>query len=427
MLYNPSTMLNVSAQLSRRFVAPLPSYVKFQKRYSHRDPYPHHVAPSTFIPPGGRKAAQRAERSKNIYKDLIYNELLKATQDQLAQSKSKRQSKDMDSNGSPSGEMPWKKMKTVRQELRHGMERTIEKQEHGIWHYEGPHYSPTYVALPGIHTLSPYEAKKKNKREEKKDEKRERQGKKKPKPSQPSEKSGGTPQPTTQYLTYASYPPFILPAPRVILLIIDLNGTLLFRPSRRAPKEFIARPHARQFLSYCLRTFKVVFWSSARLENVGSMVGDLVASHQYNDIVAIMGREHFGLTELDFFKRVWCHKRLTTVWKDDVIQSHHPEASLGKVWDQSNTVLIDDSWEKGRSEPHNIIQIPEFTGGEERNHILPQVHDYINELSRQANISAYMRQSPFVLRDDFVLRPDHTESITKLGWNHALKELQWGK
>ncbi|XDG02176.1 hypothetical protein ABKA04_001791 [Annulohypoxylon sp. FPYF3050] len=409
MLYNhPSTMLNVSAQLSRRFAAPLPSYIKFQKRNSRRDRYPHHFALPHYKFQGDGYAGLRLEKTRNLRKDLIYNEFVKMMQD----------------NGSPSGEMKWKGM---RQELRHGIEQSIERREHGITHYKGLHYSPSYVRHPDLRSLSRDDAQRKNKREAKKEEKRERQNKKRSPLIRPSDRSGGRPEPTPQYLTYASYPPFILPAPRVILLVIDLNGTLLFRPDKKAPRDFIARPHARQFLSYCLRTFKVVFWSSARLMNVGSMVGDLVASHQYDDIAAIMGREHFGLTEVDFLKRVMCYKRLTTVWKDKVIQSHHPEAGLGKVWDQSNTVLIDDSLEKGRSEPHNIIQIPEFMGGEERGYVLPQVHDYINELSRQANVSAYMRQSPFVLRDDFELRPDHTESVTKLGWNHGPKDLNWGK
>ena len=73
-------------------------------------------------------------------------------------------------------------------------------------------------------------------------------------------------------------------------------------------------------------------------------------------------------------------------------------------WDQTNTVLVDDSAEKGRSEPHNILQIPEFSGLQnEPANVLPQVHDYLNQLSYQVDIARYMRQNPFKLNPDYTL------------------------
>ncbi|KAA8572878.1 hypothetical protein EYC84_003443 [Monilinia fructicola] len=62
-----------------------------------------------------------------------------------------------------------------------------------------------------------------------------------------------------------------------------------------------------------------------------------------------------------------------------------------------NTVLIDDSSEKARSEPYNLIEIPEFFGDhKEVGDILPQVHDFLNFLSMHENVSAAIRHSPFV-------------------------------
>ena len=58
--------------------------------------------------------------------------------------------------------------------------------------------------------------------------------------------------------------------------------------------------------------------------------------------------------------------------------------------------LIDDSFEKARSEPYNIIEIPEFSGNpNEPGNILPQVHDYLNYLSSHDNVSACLRSRPF--------------------------------
>ncbi|KAJ3472217.1 hypothetical protein NLG97_g11180 [Lecanicillium saksenae] len=76
----------------------------------------------------------------------------------------------------------------------------------------------------------------------------------------------------------------------------------------------------------------------------------------------------------------------------------HPEARSGGFWNQTNTVLVDDSSEKARSEPHNLLQIPEYDGmANEPPFVLPQVHDYINELAYQTDVSRYIRKNPFKL------------------------------
>jgi hypothetical protein len=88
---------------------------------------------------------------------------------------------------------------------------------------------------------------------------------------QPSKESGGIPNPTNDYLAASNMIPQPLQEPQHLLVVIDLNGTLLFRPSRRQPTKFTARPNTRQFLRYCINTFTVVIWSSAKPENVKNM------------------------------------------------------------------------------------------------------------------------------------------------------------
>ncbi|KAI1138844.1 HAD-like protein [Hypoxylon sp. FL0543] len=236
----------------------------------------------------------------------------------------------------------------------------------------------------------------------------EPKGKRKAKPKRdaivpPSAASGGIPEPTQQYLAYASMPPFLLPSARIILVVIDLNGTLLHRPSsRNAPSTFVERPHARVFLRYCIRTFKVVIWSSARRHNVEKMCRQLLTPEELAQVVAVWGRDRFGLTKEDYNQRVQCYKRLSKLWEDETIALSHPEAALGKRWSQLDTVLVDDSVEKARSEPYNIIALPEFTGDkQEKGHILPQVHDYINECSRRLDVSAFIRSQPFKVIPDW--------------------------
>ncbi|KAI0381776.1 HAD-like domain-containing protein [Hypomontagnella monticulosa] len=213
----------------------------------------------------------------------------------------------------------------------------------------------------------------------------------------PSKASGGVPNPTPEYLARASIPPFLLPFARKILVVIDLNGTLLYRPNPKNPTHFIERPYAKEFLRYCINTFKVVIWSSAKPANVDRMVNQLIESDLLPSVVAIWGRNRFNLTEHDFNARTMCYKRLTKLWADPQIAAAHPEAAAGKNWSQADTLLVDDSLEKARSEPYNLVPIPEFDGNctEDQVYILPQVHDYINACARQADVSTYIRSRPF--------------------------------
>ncbi|KPM35134.1 hypothetical protein AK830_g11429 [Neonectria ditissima] len=220
----------------------------------------------------------------------------------------------------------------------------------------------------------------------------------------PSAASGGVPNPTPQYVAQALLKPHAIPEPRRILIVMDLNGTLLHRPNKRRPFHFVERPHARAFLSYCLDTFYVAIWSSARPENVSRMVAQLLTPDQVQRCLLVWARDQFGLSSTDYDSKVQVYKRLTSVWSNPRVMSSHPSAEQGGRWDQSNTVLVDDSREKARSEPFNLLQIPEFSGtATESPYVLPQVHDYLNALAHQADISRSIRKKPFRLDPSYTL------------------------
>jgi hypothetical protein len=208
--------------------------------------------------------------------------------------------------------------------------------------------------------------------------------------------ASGVPKPTATYNQNASIPYQILPQPQHLLVIIDLNGTLIHRPSKATPTKFTSRPHTSRFLNYCINTFTVVIWSSARPENVKAMCAQILPPELRASVIAIWGRDKFPLTPTEYNNKVLCYKRLSTVWNDKTIKESHPEAKHEHTWNQMNTVLIDDSLYKGTSEPFNLIQIPEFSGHEESTEgVLPQVHDYLNRLSMCSNVSNYLKQYPF--------------------------------
>lgn len=211
---------------------------------------------------------------------------------------------------------------------------------------------------------------------------------------QPSKASGGVPNASMQYLQGCKVVPRPLRDPQDLLVVIDLNGTLLYRPNRKQPTKFLSRPHAPLFLKYCIDTFKVVIWSSAREQNVTAMCNSILTPEMRRKVVAIWGRDKFNLTRQDFELRVQCYKRLTSIWKDPRIATSHPAYQMGGRWDQTNTVLVDDSLDKGRSEPYNLIEVPEWTG-DVHDIALPQVHDYLNHLSLHSNVSGCLYAQPF--------------------------------
>ncbi|KAL2135341.1 hypothetical protein VTI74DRAFT_8867 [Chaetomium olivicolor] len=218
--------------------------------------------------------------------------------------------------------------------------------------------------------------------------------------SAPSAASGGVPSPSPSYLSRALLPPTPSSSRQPILVIIDLNGTLLYRPQKRSPSKFVERPLARTFLQHVLAKHHVVIWSSARPENVERMCAQLLSRSDLDRVIAVWGRDRFGLTRDDYNRRTQCYKRLTRLWSDPVVGASHPNAAQGGMWDQGNTVLIDDSAEKARSEPHNAVTLPEFAGDvKEQPQVLALVEKYLDELAWQGDVSAYMRMRPFKMAE----------------------------
>ncbi|OBT57958.1 hypothetical protein VE04_00949 [Pseudogymnoascus sp. 24MN13] len=211
----------------------------------------------------------------------------------------------------------------------------------------------------------------------------------------PSAGSGGVPDPSPAYLERSLLAPQQAVEPQHILLVLDLNGTILYRPDRRRPSHFLERQSTASFLDYIFSRFQVMVWSSARLENVRLMADKLFPGPRRQYLVTEWGRDRMGLAPEDFVRRVQVYKRLEKVWAEPGIQSRHPLQATGATWDQSNTILIDDSLEKARSEPFNLVELPEFKGDSEPTDVLQHLTMYLDDILMQKDVSAYMRQNPF--------------------------------
>ncbi|XPS67907.1 hypothetical protein M3J09_000202 [Ascochyta lentis] len=204
------------------------------------------------------------------------------------------------------------------------------------------------------------------------------------------------PAPTEAYMAQAAGEPSTVALSGRILVILDLNGTLLYRPNRNK-KTMIARPFLIPFLRYLFSNFAVMVWSSARPENVASLVEQSLEEDLRKTLVAQWSRGEFNLKPEHYNQNVQVYKNLDLVWNREEIQQQHPDYANGGRFGQHNTVLIDDSMLKAAAQPHNLLQISEFsaTPQQMREDKLREVAGYLETLRTQQDVSKFMRKEHF--------------------------------
>ncbi|KIV91043.1 hypothetical protein PV10_05629 [Exophiala mesophila] len=211
------------------------------------------------------------------------------------------------------------------------------------------------------------------------------------------------PEPTKKYLQQAAKNPTTSSTPKKLLVILDLNGTLLVRPNRKAdPKSFVLRPGVARLLHYLFENHVVMVYSSARPENVQGIVSKLFSSQQLARIVAVWARDKLDLTPHQYNNKVQVYKKLDKIWSDKSIQMR---AKRDHPWNSTNTVLVDDSHLKALAQPHNLVQLTEFEnnapreGGQalrnwqvEQERIMESLELRLEQLKWQVDVSRLIRR-----------------------------------
>jgi len=207
------------------------------------------------------------------------------------------------------------------------------------------------------------------------------------------------PTPTSQYLSTANLPCKPLLAPQRLLLVLDLNGTLLFR--KKAASSYKPRPSLEPFLNYCLTHHSVLIWSSATPTNVTGVCAQLFTPQQRRQLLGEWGRDTLDLTGEEYCSKVQVYKRLDRIWEGKVLRDSHPDfASKGTRWSQANTLLVDDSATKAQAQPYNLVEIPEFTRNaalEKGKDFLGQVVAYLEEARMWRDVSTFVKRKKFVV------------------------------
>jgi len=146
------------------------------------------------------------------------------------------------------------------------------------------------------------------------------------------------------------------PPPTAPLIILDLNGVLVARPSfrdRRRNVSYTKRAHCDEFIRFCFEHFQVAVWSCGKRQN---MEMDLFI--HYGDRVVFQ----------------WDQEHSTNLWpRTSVVSKEKPLflKELGKVWEEfpqfgpDNTLLIDNHAEKFETDPLSCcILVSEFAAAE---------------------------------------------------------------
>ena len=200
------------------------------------------------------------------------------------------------------------------------------------------------------------------------------------------------PKPKPEYLLQAEENQERLGIRHRLLVILDLNGTLVHRNKSR--KTLAERPCAQDLLNYLFENHAVMVWSSAQPDNVDMMCKKMFSSEQMEKLVGIWNRSNLNLSKTQYEKKVQVYKQLSWVWRDAKIQASSPDWRL-QPWSQANTVLLDDSEEKAASEPYNVIKLNEFDGKDSGDRTLLDVVRFLDHLCVHTDVSTVLKKLSF--------------------------------
>jgi hypothetical protein len=205
--------------------------------------------------------------------------------------------------------------------------------------------------------------------------------------------------PSEQYLAISQHPSILLSEPKKPLIVLDLHGTLCHadrNPEDRLTIGCFTRPNFEPFMDYLVRYFEIAIWSSGRPESVEFLTSIFKKEHVAN-FKLIWTRENFGLTSADYQEHVLTYKDLDRLWEHIAEKKiYYPNA-----YNASNTILLDDSFEKCCMQPHNCVVLRTFDpndkvyrayGDNELRFLIP----YLERARHQSNISNWMRRNPYV-------------------------------
>ncbi|CAO3686817.1 unnamed protein product [Umbelopsis ramanniana] len=205
-------------------------------------------------------------------------------------------------------------------------------------------------------------------------------------------------EPSELYLVLSQQPSILLTEPIRPLIVLDLHGTLcsvVREPATRKTTGCFQRPKLDILVEYLIKYYEVAIWSSGRPESV-DFLSEMFKPHS-KSIKLTWTRKNFNLSSEDYYENVLTVKDLNQLWSHIVDQkTYHP-----RVFNATNTILLDDSFKKCVLQPHNCVIVRQFEhtdkmykayGDNEIDFLIP----YLERARHQSNIANWMRRNPYV-------------------------------
>ncbi|KAH1131166.1 hypothetical protein J1N35_002544 [Gossypium stocksii] len=194
--------------------------------------------------------------------------------------------------------------------------------------------------------------------------------------------------------------------PRKKLLVLDLNGILVDvvqqpnrKPNTRVDgKGVFIRPFCVEFLEFCFETFNVGIWSSRVNRNMTKMIGLLLRKQWKRKLFFCWDRKRCTITKfktLENEEKPLVLKELRKLWDRCL-----PELPWRKGdYDESNTLLLDDSPYKALRNPANTGIFPypyQYTDADDHS-LAPggDIRDYLERIAVAENVQKFVEQNPF--------------------------------
>ncbi|EEB08957.1 NLI interacting factor family phosphatase [Schizosaccharomyces japonicus yFS275] len=207
------------------------------------------------------------------------------------------------------------------------------------------------------------------------------------------------------------------------LLVLDLNGSLLYRPPPRHLTKPIPRPGVKNFLKFAFANFNIVVWSSAQSHNIQKMMHAVMNKEQRKQVLLCMTREDVDFEEGDRNTKIQTYKNLTKVWQ----QLKKDKDDNPAAWNQFNTVIVDDSAIKCCAQPYNLLQLSDFQPSpteKTKDFALVCAIRYLKHLKRIPNVCDYIRSYPFTSIQNVKSQEEGLRELDKMfkAYKRALRE-----
>lgn len=164
-----------------------------------------------------------------------------------------------------------------------------------------------------------------------------------------------------------------------------------------------------------------MIWTTSKPTTVRTILPVALKGRVRRKLCEVLDRSSFNLNRVQYFSKTQVYKELDRIWNDKTLQRKREEQTktvrkklpqtkiIRGWWNQSNTILIDDSWQKAAKQPYNLLEVPAFTDSNAGDEVtLRMVLRQLRVLSWYDDVSCKIREWIELRNKTFSPKPDGT-------------------